>query len=331
MSIDSRHGDSETPLVPDEITKHTKQGYTSLLIEYLLGAEDVDEETILSNLGEQDKETKLRISRLYYADKFIEPFLQKINTVLSDEDQQGVKEALALMLKIHIDQPDRVDGSGPYITHPLKVALGILESYRGDHLADTVIAALLHDSVEDQAHLVELLHITDVGTGASDSQEFFALNGIEVKFGPDVAELVRMLSNDNDVTREDFSNTDYLEFVRGIVETTENHGPEAFAIKWQDARENMLRVGDLWRRAKHLRDEVAPTVQESRKLELYDMADNAEKLYKKLKVKYEPVLRDVFLPAFKEMSSEHLLYSLKDQAIQEIEQALEQEYNLDED
>ncbi len=326
------NGDFETggPLVPSEITKQTQQGYTSLLIEYLVG-NDVEEDLILKNLKSQDKETKMRISRLYYTEDKIEYFLQKVKERLTQDEQETIKEALALMLKIHIDQSDRADGSGPYITHPIKVALGVLESYKGGHLVDTVVAALLHDAVEDQSALLQLLHISEKEVdvdGSKSSLNSNALRGLEEKFGPDVVELVRMLSYGVDVVDEDFLEDDYIDYVRSIVNNIENYRPEAFAIKWQDARENMLKVGELWRRSRYL-IEVAHTTQPARAKELEGDAERVEQLYKKLRDKYEPVLKEVFLPAFENMSKEHVLYSLREDAIKEIKTALEEEYNLD--
>ncbi len=328
------NGDFESggPLVPSELTKYSHQGYTSLLIEYLLG-NDVDESTILENLKNQNKETKMRIFRLYCSQGHIETFLKKIKERLNQDEQQTIKEALALMLKLHIDQSDRADGSGPYITHPIKVALGVLGSYKGDHLADTVVGALLHDSVEDQSNLLQLLHITEeTGEIDTNSSKYSinsdALSGLEEKFGPDVAELVRMLSFGIDVDNKDFSEDDYINYVRSIVKNTENHGPEAFVIKWQDARENMLKVGNLWRRSRHL-IEVAHTTQPARAKELKSNAQKAEHLYRKLRDKYKPVLADVFLPAFKNMDESHVLFSLRTKAIKEINTALKEEYDLD--
>jgi (p)ppGpp synthase/HD superfamily hydrolase len=52
------------------------------------------------------------------------------------------------MVELHLEQAPRPDGT-PYIEHPLAVASQILEAMAHKD-PDVVVAALLHDAVEDQ-------------------------------------------------------------------------------------------------------------------------------------------------------------------------------------
>ena len=77
-----------------------------------------------------------------------------------------IEQAIAFALRAHADQVRKGDGQLPYIVHPVTVAL-ILSRYTGDE--DTIIAGLLHDTLEDT-------HVT--------AEE------IERAFGPKVRDMV---------------------------------------------------------------------------------------------------------------------------------------------
>src|SRR5574342_380805 len=57
-----------------------------------------------------------------------------------------IERAIALALRAHEAQVRKGDGQLPYAVHPVTVAL-ILSRYTGDE--DTIIAGLLHDTLED--------------------------------------------------------------------------------------------------------------------------------------------------------------------------------------
>ena len=57
-----------------------------------------------------------------------------------------VERAIALAMRAHEGQVRKGDGQLPYVVHPVTVAL-ILSRYTGDE--DTIIAGLLHDTLED--------------------------------------------------------------------------------------------------------------------------------------------------------------------------------------
>lgn len=94
----------------------------------------------------------------------LEPLLKVIQPYLSEAEVEQVKEAYKLADEAHLGQ-FRSSGE-PYITHPIAVAV-ICAGWRLD--ADSLMAALLHDVIEDQ----------DV-----TKQE------LAEKFGADVAEIV---------------------------------------------------------------------------------------------------------------------------------------------
>jgi hypothetical protein len=98
-----------------------------------------------------------------------------------EEDQRRLNKALELAARLHAaDRRERE----PYINHLLRVAIRIMSHY-GVHDADVVIAALLHDAVED--HAAEL-------TGPHGDRQA-ALAVLAAEFGPRVAELVGAVTN----------------------------------------------------------------------------------------------------------------------------------------
>ena len=63
-----------------------------------------------------------------------------------------IETAIAMALQAHESQIRKGDGRLPYVVHPVTVAL-ILSRYTGDE--DTIIAGLLHDTLEDTALMAE--------------------------------------------------------------------------------------------------------------------------------------------------------------------------------
>ena len=96
------------------------------------------------------------------------------------EERRRLNQGLELAARLHAaDRRERE----PYVNHLLRVAIRIMSHY-GVHDADVVIAALLHDAVED--HAAELAP----GGGPRD-----ALAVLAAEFGPRVAELVAAVTN----------------------------------------------------------------------------------------------------------------------------------------
>lgn len=253
--------------------------------------------------------------------------------LLSTEDVERIEKAIGVMMRIHLDQKDRADGSGPFIKHPMKVAKGVLSTYEGEDLASVCIAALLHDAVEDQAKLVRILHGKDnkdeIEKANNHEEKYFALEELGNIFGYRVKELIEKVSTPlsllgADLTEE--SNREkYFNFIKKIVNDTED--PAIFVIKWQDARDNMLTIGDIYKRIEDIQDRWIDYKNEKYLRERFKIeVEKKRKMYIKLHRKYEPVLRKIFLPAFQNLKENHPLFKYKEQAIKDINKALDTQY-----
>ena len=161
-----------------------------------------------------------------------------------NEFKKSFEEALYLALEIHGDQKPRPDG--PYIDHILRVSSRLINEY-GIKDIELVIAALLHDSVEDQAKKLALL----VENSDSISEREKALFFVKNKFGERVAKIVSKLSNPEPET-EGMSaiekNNIYKEHVKEAIEDS-----DVFPIKLSDFSDNALNleaVNDPSRRLK---------------------------------------------------------------------------------
>ena len=135
------------------------------------------------------------------------------------EDQRRLNRALELAARLHAaDRRERE----PYINHLLRVAIRIMSHY-GVHDSDVVIAALLHDAVED--HAAEL-------TGGADDQAA-ALAVVAKEFGPRVAGLVAAVTNPEYAPDRD-THEQYREHVAGSL----RRNPWARVIKASDFTDN---------------------------------------------------------------------------------------------
>ena len=95
--------------------------------------------------------------------------IEKVKSYDKHADEDALARAYVLASKVHHDQ--RRESGEPYFYHPTSVAQ-ILTEYKMD--ADTIIAALLHDTVEDTPTAYE---------------------DIEMLFGKDIANLVAFLAS----------------------------------------------------------------------------------------------------------------------------------------
>ena len=68
---------------------------------------------------------------------------------LPPTSEAHIHDALGVMLDAHCEQKGRQSGED-YAQHPLEVALHVIEQF-GATSPEVIIAALLHDTVEDQA------------------------------------------------------------------------------------------------------------------------------------------------------------------------------------
>jgi len=135
--------------------------------------------------------------------------LLRVCSRLKKEDQEHVKSAIALAQKAHEGQIRKSDG-GPYFIHPLEVAI-ILAQWGAD--ADTIIAGLLHDTVEDTS---------------------VSLADIKKSFGSAVASLVEGVTKFTNVHFED------KELLSGEVETLRR----LFEVMRKDIRVIIIKIAD---------------------------------------------------------------------------------------
>lgn len=129
---------------------------------------------------------------------------------------QRLERAIRLMLHAHAGQLRKADPQVPYATHPFHVALMVREA-GGDE--DCVIAALLHDVLED----------TDVTP-----------EDLEEAFGTRVASIVREVSEDKTLSWE--------ERKARMVEHLLQASPDACLVAAADKIHNLETLVDAHRR-----------------------------------------------------------------------------------
>jgi (p)ppGpp synthase/HD superfamily hydrolase len=129
---------------------------------------------------------------------------------------QRLERAIRIMLQAHAGQLRKADPQVPYATHPFHVALMVREA-GGDE--DCVIAALLHDVLED----------TDVTP-----------EDLEESFGSRVAAIVREVSEDKTLSWE--------ERKARMVDHLRNASPEACLVAAADKIHNLETLVDAHRR-----------------------------------------------------------------------------------
>ena len=170
------------------------------------------------------------------------------------EREEKFLEAYGLANKLHHDQKPRPDG--PYLNHIFRVSNRIIEEY-GIKDYELVIAALLHDSVEDQAKkLAEMVSGIEI-----NSERDKALLYLKNTFGERVEKIVKKLSNpepeiEGISTQE--KNNIYKEHVKEAIEDS-----DVLPIKLSDFSDNALNlkaVGDPIRRLK-LSKKYLPVIQ----------------------------------------------------------------------
>ena len=151
-------GGKKLPEIAPEVTKETKEPAFDLAIEVALGYEPtVEERKLLETATDQES---LFIERLERTQEDIDAFFNKVEARFDagKGHPKKIRMALQVMLKIHADQEDRKDTGKSFLSHPIAVASRVLDMTTRytdfDELADLCVAALLHDSIEDQARLL---------------------------------------------------------------------------------------------------------------------------------------------------------------------------------
>ena len=157
------------------------------------------------------------------------------------EDRERFQKALDLAVTLHIDQKDRpnaphLNAEGqpvktPYLNHVMGVARRVIQEY-GVSTPDVIIAAVLHDSVEDQPEKIQAL----------SSSHKDAPTIIKEIFGERVAQIVNALSNPElpKDTPTDTKNRIYLEHVREAI-----RDPDVAFVKLADFSDNALNLHEI--------------------------------------------------------------------------------------
>jgi (p)ppGpp synthase/HD superfamily hydrolase len=196
-------------------------------------------------------------------------------------------------------QEDRIDGN-PYIIHPLETASDLLNKYEIIDI-DLIIAALLHDSVEDQPRrIIEKFsdgNIEDLGEKETQEKAFSA---IENKNGKRVASIVKGLTNPSfKKIKEDLELQGIKKEIKDLYkihigEVISN--PDIFVVK----------LSDFMRNAGNIPEQ--------------------EPVRTKFILKYKPVIKEVFIPALENMDDLHPLYKKRRMILSELKNLYE---NLD--
>ena len=177
----------------------------------------------------------------------VDVFSKELSSKYTPEDRRVIDDALMLSFSLHIDQKDRPSGE-PYIAHVMGVAArvsGMIE--KPDR--DLLIAALLHDAVEDQGEKLSNLGQAEGGENQTES----SLMEIQRKYGERVSRIVSGLSNPDfdaqlkqrgisedspDYTK--LKNELYAEHVKEEIED-----PDILVIKLSDFADNALSLDKL--------------------------------------------------------------------------------------
>jgi len=211
-------------------------------------------------------------------------FLVRVsNSNLKGEDIKDICKAVALSKDLHADQEDRPDGT-PYFLHPLRVANNLIEQL-GVVSRDHIIAALLHDLVEDQPEKLASL-VTQVKTSEVGSITQKALLAIEHFYGQGVRELVELLTNPESPARQKgVSDKDYYrEFREAYAAHVLNlfdHPSGVIAIKLADLYDNVFSI---------------PQIPD-------------QKIRDRMHLKYDPVLRGLSIRLKELDDNQHILAS----------------------
>jgi (p)ppGpp synthase/HD superfamily hydrolase len=124
----------------------------------------------------------------------------------------GVLRAVDAAARWHVDQRRKGAAAEPYINHLIEVAVLVAEATGGNDV-NLVIAALLHDAIEDCGVTREL---------------------IAAKFGEDVAALVAEVTDDKSIPKADRK--------RRQVETAASKSVGAKIIKLADKTSNLTAI-----------------------------------------------------------------------------------------
>ena len=233
----------------------------------------------------------------------INQFKEAVETKFKGGDRERILSALELMLYLHCNQEDRLDGK-PYIIHPLEVADDLVNKYEIND-ADLVVGALLHDSVEDQADKLLNIKPSDEDLEEANKEELQELAFAEIGnlYGERVENMVRGLTNPN--FNKMMEELELKEIKKEKRELYKEHIEEAI----KDPNVFVIKLSDFIRNAGNVPEE--------------------EKKREHFIKKYGPVIKEVFIPAFEEMPEDHPLYKKRDDIMTELNDIYEADYETD--
>lgn len=244
----------------------------------------------------------------------VDVFKNRVVERFEAADAEKILAALDFMLKVHLPQKDRVDGR-PFASHPLAVAERVMELSDNSEL---VIAALIHDGVEDQSDYIfvervnrkfpdrNFLQLSIDETSKMRYKDIFknwSFREIKDRFGPQVEYYIQNMTNHDfnslaeslGLTGEDkqnFINHLYGEHVEDIMKD-----PELFTLKLADLSVN---------------------------IDLHSLDPQGEK-YKKLKRKYKSVI-EAFLRRLQDLGEDHPLYGKRQEVMAQLAKIYEEQY-----
>lgn len=166
-------------------------------------------------------------------------FLKKVNALFGENEKRKIEEALSIAEDMHSGQKRRSGES--FVMHPIAVADIIVDWKKS---ANMVIAALLHDTVEDST---------------------LSLEEIERKFGSEVQLFVYVLTKDSSGEKNSIEKN--LFFLKDA--------PEALQIKLADRLHNMRTIGSMPKEKRILKSKetLSLYIPIARALNMYVVAD----------------------------------------------------------
>ena len=181
-------------------------------------------------------------------------FVKSVQNKYDEEERKRIFSAMDLMTKLHLPQDSRPDNTA-YISHPLNVASYLVKNMN-EKDADIVVAALLHDSVEDQGEQLAKMYAIRTRRTHHLSEKDAALAEIEAEFGSRPRNIVAKVTNpdfDAEVREEMESeglevDENSSEFKSRKVRHYQNHfleitgDKDAFLAKFSDFKDNALTI-----------------------------------------------------------------------------------------
>lgn len=178
---------------------------------------------LIPELGLKDKSEQELFGSLFEAGEF-----------WTDGETANVQAAYQLAGLIHKDD---IYKNQPYIFHILRVA-NRLTGYLHIKDPDLVIAALLHDSVEDHAADLIRLHNQTAVSGDPQELQLVALEAIAAIFSSRVAVMVEKVTNAPATGREETYDEWLARYARKVEQAAST--PEGCLIKFADWCDNGL-------------------------------------------------------------------------------------------